>query len=122
MTRALALVALIALSSLFAGSSAYSAFSHSHRLSRPPTKVHPVSCRLSDVTGECSRKIDFKRGKICETTPSGRRVCRDFSTHALGRFDDLDVELADVEDLPSLWILAAEADFRLQVRDGEASF
>lgn len=120
MTRALALVAL---SGLFAGSSALSAVAHPHRLSRPPTKVRSVSCRLGDVTGECSRKIDFKRGKVCETTPSGRRVCRDFSTHALGRFDDLDVELADVEDLPSWWILAAEADFRLQqARDGEASF
>lgn len=95
------------------------------RHTRVPSKVSTVACRLGDLSGDQSRRLDFKRGKFYETTPLGKQVCRDVSRHALSRYDDLDRELADVSELPNLYILEAEEEFRNLQGHGpanEASF
>jgi hypothetical protein len=114
------LAVLVALS-LATLSSAFSVHASLPRLARSRSRVPSIACRLGDTTGECSQKISYKMGSICETTPSGKQVCRKFSLQALGAFDDLDVEQSEVEDLPSWWILQAEEEYRAERSASHAS-
>mmetsp|Transcript_27028 Transcript_27028/g.72860 ORF Transcript_27028/g.72860 Transcript_27028/m.72860 type:complete len:173 (+) Transcript_27028:96-614(+) len=74
------------------------------------TSCGAIVCRLGDLAGEPSRRVDFVAKSICENGPGGREVCR--KVHALGAHDDLDADLSETADLPSWWILRAEEDFR----------
>ncbi|KAG8458324.1 hypothetical protein KFE25_005171 [Diacronema lutheri] len=93
--------------------SAFHAPSLASRIHRVPAKRFATACRLGDLSGERSRRID-RRGRISETTPAGKHVTRDFSTSALGKYDDLDLDLADVQELPSWWIIRAEEAYRAE--------
>ncbi|KAJ1620322.1 hypothetical protein T492DRAFT_1078891 [Pavlovales sp. CCMP2436] len=109
------MLAILVALSLATLSSAFTVRTSLPRLARSSLfKVSSIACRLGDLDGECSQKISYNLGSICETTPSGKQVCRKFSLQALGAFDDLDVEQSEVEDLPSFWILQAEEEYRAE--------
>jgi len=88
---------------------------------RQPSRVSSaaISCRLGDLSGDQSKRIDLKQGRICETSPLGKQVCRKVSRQALGEHDALDEEFVEVEDLPSWWILRAEEEFRSTQQNGK---
>jgi hypothetical protein len=69
-----------------------------------------IVARLGDLSGDTSRRLDTKTGKIWQTDNKGARKV--FATKALGDFEALDVELAECDDLPSAWIIKAEEEYR----------
>mmetsp|Transcript_22667 Transcript_22667/g.58316 ORF Transcript_22667/g.58316 Transcript_22667/m.58316 type:complete len:129 (-) Transcript_22667:415-801(-) len=117
MTRT-ATTLLLALAALTAPVSAM--FSHTHnsallRRAAASQAANVLALGIGDVSGAYSSRIDFKRGRVCETGAFGKKVCRKVSQAALGVYDSLDQELAEVEDLPSFWILQAEEEFRREM-------
>lgn len=81
---------------------------------RNALKMSTITARLGALSGDVSQRLDLKRGRICETTTDGTQVCRSrrVATNALGLYDDLEMELAEVEELPSLYLIEAERSFR----------
>lgn len=68
--------------------------------------------RLGELSGEFSRRMDFRAGRICETGPHGREVCRNAK---LSDYDSLERDLAEVPDFPSWWVVRAEREFRASI-------
>lgn len=100
-------------------------------ITTPPRARHAhkpsaITARLGSLSGDVSRRLDFKRGRICETTAKGKQVCRkwSFATSALGEYDDLEKDLAEVEELPSFYVIEAERSYRetLQADAEDASY
>jgi hypothetical protein len=81
---------------------------------RHTVKPSAITARLGSLSGDVSRRLDLTRGRICETTAKGKQICRSwsFATNALGQYDDLELDLAEVEDLPSWYLIEAERSFR----------
>ena len=89
---------------------------------RRALKPSTITSRLGSLSDDVSRRLDFKRGRICETTAKGKQVCRSwsFATSALGEYDDLEKDLAEVEELPSLYVIEAERSYREDLQQVDA--
>lgn len=111
---------LFALAALATSVSALAPDAHINALHRrhAAARSNVVALGVGDVIGKISSKIDFKRGRVCETGAFGKQVCRKVSQKALGAYDNLDRDLAEVDDLPSFWILQAEEEFRREQQGG----
>ena len=111
----------ILLATLLAHAAAFS-------LTPPPRARHAlkpsaITARLGSLSGVVSLRLDAKRGRICETTAKGKQVCRPWSaypTNALGEYDDLEMDLAGVEELPSLYVIEAERSYREDLQQVDA--
>lgn len=98
-------------------------------ISPPPRTRHAlkpstITARLGSLSGDVSRRLDAKRRQICETSAAGKQICRpwSFATNALGQYDDLELELAEVVDLPSFYLIEAERSYRQTSAAEDASF
>jgi hypothetical protein len=92
------------------------------RLARCTPKPSTITARLGALSGDVSQRLDVKRGRICETTTGGKQVYRSkrFTTNALGEYDDaLEIALAEIEELPTWYLIEAERSYRENQFDAE---
>ena len=90
---------------------------------RHAPKPSTITARLGSLSGAVSRRLDAKRGRICETTAKGKQVCRPwiaYATNALGEYDDLEMDLAGVDELPTLYVIEAERSYREDLQQVDA--